>query len=83
MNIYDSLMDIFDEKNKNIYVETLLHAPAQPRKGLFMKIQKIKFMNIYGSLMDIFDGKNKDILDEKKTFMTKQQSITILPCHLI
>ena len=21
MNIYDSLMDIFDEKNKNIYVE--------------------------------------------------------------
>ena len=41
-------------------------------------------MNIYGSLMDIFDQKkNKDILDEKKTFMTKQQSITILPCHLI
>ena len=40
-------------------------------------------MNIYDSLMDIFDGKNKDILDEKKTFMTKQQSITILPCHLI
>ena len=40
MNIYGSLMDIFDEKNKNIYVETLLHAPAQPRKGLFMDIQK-------------------------------------------
>ena len=41
MNIYGSLMGIFDEKNKNIYVETLLHAPAQPRKGLFMDIQKI------------------------------------------
>ena len=40
MNIYGSLMGIFDEKNKNIYVEKLLHAPAQPRKGLFMKIQK-------------------------------------------
>ena len=33
MNIYGSLMDICDEKNKDIYVETLLHAPAQPRKG--------------------------------------------------
>ena len=40
-------------------------------------------MNIYDSLMDIFDEKNKDILDGKKTFMTKQQIITILPCHLI
>ena len=27
-------MDICDEKNKDIYVETLLHAPAQPRKGV-------------------------------------------------
>ena len=42
MNIYDSLMDIFDEKNKDIFDETLLHAPAQPRKGLFMDIQKNK-----------------------------------------
>ena len=25
MNIYDSLMDIFDEKNKNIYVEKQRH----------------------------------------------------------
>ena len=33
MNIYGSLMDIFDPKNKNIYIATLLHAPAQPRKG--------------------------------------------------
>ena len=40
MNIYGSLMDIYDQKNKDIYVETLLHAPAQPRKGLFMDIQK-------------------------------------------
>ena len=40
MNIYGSLMNIFDEKNKNIYVDTLPHAPAQPRKGLFMDIQK-------------------------------------------
>ena len=41
MNIYGSLMDIFDEKNKDIFVETLLHAPAQPRKGLFMDNSKI------------------------------------------
>ena len=34
MNIYVSLMDIYDEKNKDIYVETLLLAPAQPRKGV-------------------------------------------------
>ena len=40
MNIYGSLMDIYDEKNKDVYVETLLHAPAKPRKGLFMDIQK-------------------------------------------
>ena len=40
MNIYGSLMNIFDEKNKDIYVETMLHALAQPRKGLFMEIQK-------------------------------------------
>ena len=33
MNIYGSLMDFFDPKNKNIYIATLLHAPAQPRKG--------------------------------------------------
>ena len=44
-------MDIFDEKNKDIYVETMLHAPAQPRKRSFMKNQN----KIYGSLMDIFD----------------------------
>ena len=30
MNIYGSLMDIFDEKNKDIYNGTMLHAPAQP-----------------------------------------------------
>ena len=40
MNIYGSLMDIFDQKNKDIFVETLLHASAQPRKGLFTEIQK-------------------------------------------
>ncbi len=40
MNIYGSLMDIYDEKNKDVYVETLLHAQAKPRKGLFMDIQK-------------------------------------------
>ena len=33
MNICGSLMDIFDEKNKDIYVETMLHAPPKPRKG--------------------------------------------------
>ena len=43
----------------------ILHAPAQPRKGLFMEFQKNKFMNIYGSLMGIFDEKNKDIYVEK------------------
>ena len=26
-----------------------------PERGLFMDIQKLKFMNIYGSLMDIYD----------------------------
>ena len=40
MNIYGSLMNIFDEKNKDVYVEPMLHTPAQPRKGLFMEIQK-------------------------------------------
>ena len=51
MNIYGSLTDIFDGKKHPI----LFHAPAQPRKGLFMEIQKKLFMNIYGSLMNIFD----------------------------
>ena len=32
MNIYGSLMDIFDQKN---------NAPAQPRKGLFMNIYDV------------------------------------------
>ena len=40
MNIYGSLMDIFDEKNKDIFVETLLHTSTLPRKGLFTEIQK-------------------------------------------
>ena len=38
MNIYGSLMDIFDQKNKDIYV--VKNAPAQPRKGAFTEIQK-------------------------------------------
>ena len=38
MNIYGSLLNIFDEKNTT---PILFHAPAQPRKGLFMDIQKI------------------------------------------
>ncbi len=41
MNIYGSLMDIFDEKNKDIVVATLLHAPAQPRKGVIYGNSKI------------------------------------------
>ena len=32
MNIYGSLMDIFDEK-KDIYVETMLHALTSPHSG--------------------------------------------------
>ena len=28
------------KKTKDIFVETWLHAPAKPRKGLFMDIQK-------------------------------------------
>ena len=40
MEICGSLMNIYDEKTKDIYVETLRHAPAQPRKGVFMDIQK-------------------------------------------
>ena len=35
------LWTFMTKKNKDIYVETLLHAPAQPREGLFMDIQKI------------------------------------------
>ena len=34
------LWTFMTKKNKDIYVETLLQAPAQPRKGLFMDIQK-------------------------------------------
>ena len=45
----------------DIYDRTMLHALAQPRKGLFMEIQKNKFMNIYGSLMDISDSLPKRV----------------------
>ena len=38
MNIYGSLMDIFDPKNKNIYVETMRQ--PNPERGLFMDIKK-------------------------------------------
>ncbi len=38
MNIYGSLMDIFDEKNKDIYVKTMRQ--PNPERGLFMDIQK-------------------------------------------
>ena len=38
MNIYDSLMDIFDEKKKDIYVKTMRQ--PNPERGLFMDIQK-------------------------------------------
>ena len=34
MNIYGSLMDIFDEKNKDVYDDTKLHAPAKTPKGV-------------------------------------------------
>ena len=44
----------------DIYDRTMLHALAQPRKGLFMEIQKNKFMNIYGSLMDIYDSPKRE-----------------------
>ena len=47
MNIYGSFMNISDEKNKDIYVETLLHAQAKPRKGLFMDIQKIIYEHLW------------------------------------
>ena len=44
MNICGSLMDIFDEKNKDIYVETMLHAYAHCTPAwcvvLFYCIQK-------------------------------------------
>ena len=33
MNIYDSLLNIFDEKNTT---PILFHAPAQPRKGGYL-----------------------------------------------
>ena len=38
MNIYGSLMIIFDEKNKDIYDETMRQ--PNPERGLFMNIQK-------------------------------------------
>ena len=38
MNIYDSLMDIFDEKTKTFMSK---HAPAQPRKGFIYGHSKI------------------------------------------
>ena len=69
-------MDIYDEKNKDVYVETLLHAQAKPRKGLFMDIQKKKFMNIYGSLMDIFDQTKREA--QTKTFMTKNAKLEVV-----
>ena len=40
MNIYGSLMDIF-EKNKDIYVEHCFMRQPNPERGLFMDIQKI------------------------------------------
>ena len=64
MNIYDSLMDIFDEKNKDIYVETLLHAPAQPRKGIFMDIQKNNLWTFMTHWWTFLTKKNKDIYVE-------------------
>ena len=42
MNIFGSLMDIFDQKNKDICVEPMLHALAQPRKGFIYGHSKIK-----------------------------------------
>ena len=57
-------MDIFDEKNKNIYVETLLHAPAQPRKGLFMDIQKNNLWTFMAHWWTFLTKKTK-------TFMSK------------
>ncbi len=37
MNIYGSLMDIYDQKTKT-FLTKKNNAPAQPRKGLFMNI---------------------------------------------
>ena len=52
MNIFDSLMDIFDEKNKDIYVETMLHAYAHCTPALcevwFYCIQKKPGMRVWG-----------------------------------
>ena len=45
MNIFDSLLNIFDEKNTT---PILFHAPAQARKGFIYGHSKKKFMNIYG-----------------------------------
>ena len=84
MNIYGSLMDIYDEKNKDvcdekqifmtkktkdIYVETLLHAPAQPRKGLFMDIQKNNLWTFMAHWWTFMTKKTKDIYVEKSIYI--------------
>ena len=48
MNIYGSFMNISDEKNKDIYVETLLHAQAKPRKGfIYGHSKKIIYKHLW------------------------------------
>ena len=62
MNIYDSLLNIFDEKNAT---PILFHAPAQPRKGLFMDIQKNNLWTFMTHWWTFLTKKNKDIYVEK------------------
>ena len=53
------------KKNKDIYVETMLHAPAQPRKGVFMDIQKINSWTFMAHWWT-FLTKKQDIFVQKR-----------------
>ena len=68
MNIYDSLMLIYDPKKKVIHGKKNLW-PFQARSAK-------PFMNIYDSLMLIYDPKKKVIHDKKNlwSFLTKEKS---------
>ena len=54
-----------------------------PERGLFMDIQKKKFMNIYGFIDGHFwPKKTKTFMSEKtKTFLTKKKDIYVEKTH--
>ena len=54
------------KKTKDIFVETLRHAPAQPRKGVFMDIQKNNSWTFMAHWWTFMTKKNKDVYDDTK-----------------